>query len=126
MKKKFVKSWKRSSQPRKQRKYRNNAPLHIKKKFMSCHLSRDLRKKHNKRNILVRKGDSVKILRGQFKGKSGKIEKVDAVRERVFISGIEITKNEGGKSFYPIHPSNIMITSLMLEDKKRLKSLERK
>ena len=77
MKTKFSSSWRRSSQPRKQRKYRYNAPLHIKQKFVSTHLSKNLRDKYKKRNINLRKGDSVKVMRGQFKNKSGKVEEVN-------------------------------------------------
>ena len=76
MKKKFSTSWKASSQPQKQRKFRANAPLHLRKKFVSVNLSKELRKKAGKRNIPVRKEDKVKILRGKFKGKVGKVLEV--------------------------------------------------
>ena len=69
MKQKFSIHWKSSKQPRKQRKYAANAPLHLRKKFVSANLSKDLRKKQGKRNIPLRKGDIVKIMRGKFKGK---------------------------------------------------------
>jgi len=126
MKKTFVKSWKSSKQPRKQIKYRANAPLNIKNKFLSIHLSKDLKTKHKKRNITVRKGDTVKILRGQFKGKSGKVDRVDTKKTKVFIQGIEVPKKDGTNTFYPFNPSNLMITELNLDDKKRAKILERK
>ena len=74
MKTKFSGSWVKSKQPRKQRKYRYNAPLHIRQKFVGAHLSRELRKKYGKRSASLRKGDNVKIMRGQFRNKSGKVE----------------------------------------------------
>jgi large subunit ribosomal protein L24 len=126
MKTRFSTLWKSSKQPRKQRKYRYNAPLHIKNKFMSAHLSKDLRLKYKRRNITVRKGDTVKILRGQFKGKSGKVDRVNMKKTKVYVTGIEFTKKEGTKAFPPINPSNLMIIELNLDDKKRVKSLERK
>ncbi len=125
MKKKFSKHWKSSKQPRKQRKYRKNAPLHIKRKFLSTHLSKELRKKYNKRNIPIRKGDKVKILRGQFKKKIGKVDRVLLKRQKVYIENIALTKKDGSKVPYPINPSNLIITELFLEDKKRKKVLER-
>jgi len=73
MKKKFSTQWKSSKQPRKKRKYVANAPLHLRKKFVSINLSKELRKKTNKRNIPAKKGDKVKICVGKFKGKTGKI-----------------------------------------------------
>ena len=126
MKKKFSSSWKCSKQPRKQRKYRVNAPLHIKHKFMGTHLCAELRKKHNKRAVAVRKEDKVKIMRGQFKGHVGKVDRVDVKREKAYVRGVEITKKDGTKAFLPTHPSNLMILELDLKDKKRVAALKRK
>ena len=44
MKKKFSNAWIGSKQPRKQRKYRHNAPLNVRNKFLSSHLSKELMK----------------------------------------------------------------------------------
>ena len=73
MKKQVTKSWRSSKNPKKQRKYIANAPLHIKKNFMAAHLSKDLQKKYLRRNISIRKDDRVKILREQFKKTTEKI-----------------------------------------------------
>ena len=126
MKTKFSSSWTKSKQSRKQRKYRHNAPLHIKQKFVSAHLSKDLRKKYNKRSTNLRKGDSVKVVRGQFKNKTGKIEEISLKKTLAYVSGIEIVKRDGTKARYPIHPSNLMITELNRDDKMRNKIFERK
>ena len=126
MKTKFSSSWKKSKQPRKQRKYRYNAPLHVKQKFVSTHLSKDLRKKYKKRNVNLRKGDSVKVMRGQFKNKSGKVDEVDVKKTSVYVEGIETVKRDGTKSRYPIHPSNLIITEVNLDDKMRNKIIGRK
>ena len=126
MKQTFSKSWKSSKQPRKQRKYRHNAPLHILRKFIRSNLSKVLREKYEKRTFGVIKGDKVKIMRGQFKGKIGKVERINVKEEKIYIQGIEVIKRDGSKAFYPIHPSNLQITELKLEDKKRKQSLERK
>jgi large subunit ribosomal protein L24 len=121
----FSKKWIGSKQARKQRKYVANAPLNIKQKFMCSHLSEELIKKYKRRNLQVRKGDKVIIMRGQFKGKLGSINKVNLRKTRVFIDGAEFIKKDGTKSFYPIHPSNVMIKELSLDDKERKKSIER-
>ncbi|MFH1682394.1 MAG: 50S ribosomal protein L24 [Candidatus Woesearchaeota archaeon] len=125
-KKKFSTTWKRSVQPRKQRKYRYEAPLHVRQKFMNVHLSPELRKKHNKRNVQLRKEDKVKVLTGQFKKKEGKVERIDLKREKVFITGMEKIKKDGTKLLVGMRPSNLMITELRLEDKKRKQKLEPK
>ncbi len=124
MKQNFSTSWKSSKQPRKQRKYIANAPLHTRRKFLSSTLSKELRKKYKGRSIPVRSGDKVKILRGQFKKKEGKVIKIDTKRLKVHIEAIQLVKKDGSKAFYPIHPSNLSILELNMEDKERKKSLE--
>lgn len=126
MKNKFSTSWKSSKRPAKQRKYRHNAPLHITQKFLSAHLSKELRTKYGRRNIVVVKGDKVKVVRGQFSGRENKVERTDHKAIKVYISGIDRTKKDGSKSTYPIHPSNLIITELNLDDKKRKGKLEKK
>ena len=120
MKKDFSNKWIRSKQPRKQRKYSYNAPLHIKSKFMAAHLSKELMKKYNRRSIKVRKGDKVTILRGQFRKKTNRIERIDLKETKVYIAGVEMVKKDGTKVMYPIHPSNLVVTELNLDDKKRV------
>lgn len=126
MKKLFSKKWKSSKQPRKQRKYLANAPLHIKRKFMSATLSKGLRNKFKRRSIKIRKGDKVKILRGQFKKKEGIIVEISLKKSKVDIDIAQMVKRDGSKVYYPIHPSNLMVTELNLDDKLRKNMLERK
>lgn|SRR3989344_1260934 len=126
MKKLFSTHWKSSKQPRKQRKYLAKAPLHIKHKFLGAHLSRELRKQYKIKTLPVRKEDEVIIKRGQFKGVKGKIEHVDLKKTRIHIANAQITKKDGNKVFYPIHPSNVIIIGLNLKDKKRIKIIERR
>ena len=121
MKTKFSINWLSSIQPRKQRKYRFNAALHTKGKFLSARLSKELTEKHKTRNARVRSGDKVLIMRGQFKSVIGLVERVDLSRERINVAGATLSKKDGSKVAYPIHPSNVQITSLV-EDKKRFKT----
>ena len=119
MKKNWSKTWNSSTQPRKQRKYRFKAPLHVKQKFMTVSLSQELRKKTGTRNAIVRVGDKVKVLRGQFRKKTGKVMETDLKKSKVVVEGIEQIKKDGSKATYPLNPTNLMITELNLEDKKR-------
>ncbi|MFH1608122.1 MAG: 50S ribosomal protein L24 [archaeon] len=121
MKKEFSTKWKASKQPRKQRKYRANAPLHIKKKFVSVNLSKELRKKHERRNIVVRKGDVVKIMKGKFKKKQGKVLIVNLKKFKVAVEGIQVKKRDGSQVNVLMQPSNLQIIELNLEDKRRMK-----
>jgi len=126
MKKEFVKTWKSSTKKSKQRKYRIKAPIHLKQKFVHAQLSKELRTKHNKRSIGLKKGDKVKVMAGDYKGKEGKVDSVNLKKTFIHINGMEKTKKDGSKVFYPINPSNVMITELNLDDKKRQKILDRK
>jgi len=126
MKKQFSRYWKASKQPRKQRKYLARAPLHIKHKFLSANLSKELRKKYQRRNFPLRKGDIIKIMRGSFKKKTGKIADVNLKRTKISIEGIQKTKKDGTKVNVFFHPSNLQIQELNLDDKKRIESIERK
>lgn len=118
--------WKSSKQTRKQRKYRYNAPIHTKRKFINAHLSKELRSKYNKRSIGLKRGDKVKIMRGQFKGKTGKVERIDIERLCAYITGIEVIKKDGTKTLFPLNPSNLLISELTIDDKKRQQILDRK
>lgn len=122
----WSKSWVRSKQPRKQRKYIYNAPLHIRRKMMVAPLSKELREKYKIRNIPIRKGDVVKIVRGKFYDVKGKVVEVDYKRYRIFVEGAEIVKKDGTRVKYPIHPSKVEILEMDLSDDWRRKIIERK
>lgn len=118
--------WTKSSQPRKQRRAFYNAPLHKRQKLVAAPLSPELRKQYGVRTLPVRVGDEVVIMRGMFKGHRGKIVKVDLKRMRIHVEGATITNARGEPRFYPIHPSNVMIVSLKLDDERRKAIIERK
>lgn len=108
-----------SSQPRKQRKSRYQAPLHIKHKFMGSMLSSELREERKVKSLPVRVGDTVKVLRGDHKGTEGKVAAVDLKKTAINIDGVTVTKADGTEVPRPVHPSNVMITKLELKDEKR-------
>ena len=98
IKKNWTKSWKASIKPRKQHTYVRNAPRHMLGDFVASHLSKDLREKHKIRSLRLRVGDKVKILRGSFKNKTGKVERMNVQRRKVYITGIELTKRDGAQA----------------------------
>lgn len=114
-----------SRQPRKQRKARFNAPLHRRNKLMSAHLSRELKSKYNKNSLPVRVGDTVKVMRGDYRGIEGKVLAVNYKKYTVAVEGVVSTKADGTEMPRPVHPSNLMLTKLNLEDAEREKILQR-
>ncbi len=121
MKSTFNTTWKASKQPRKQRKYNYNAPLHLRHKKLSATLSKELKKKYGCRNLEVRKGDTVKIMRGKFTKKQGKVLQTSLIKEKIIIDGIQATKRDGTKVGVWFDTSNVMIILLDLDDQRRLK-----
>lgn len=126
MTKDFISSWKKSIQPRRQRKYRYNAPRSVARKMVSAHLDKPLKEKYGKRSFTLRVGDLVKVLRGNFKGKEGKVEHIDLKKLKIAVSGCEVVRVNGKKSKVKIDPSNVKIVDLKLDDKKRKNALLRK
>ncbi len=126
MKTKFSTTWKSSKQPRKQRKFAKNAPLHIKRKVtLSAHLTKSLRGQYGKRSMVVRVGDKVRVLVGGFKGKTGVVDVINVSTGKVQIRGIEIVKKDGTKMMKTIPASNLEIIDLNLDDSKRRNIIER-
>lgn len=112
MKNQFSKTWNASKQPRKQRKYLAKAPLHIRKNFVTVNLSKELREKQGKRNEQVKKGDTVRIMRGKYKGKRGKVLSVNLKDSRLTVEGIQVKKQDGSNVNVKMRPSNLQITEL--------------
>lgn len=93
--------------------------------FLNVHLSKELRTKHKRRSLRARTGDTVKVLRGTHAGKTGKIDHVNAKKSLLFITGIDLTKKDGTKSLRGIHPSQLVLTDVVLDDKYRKAIIER-
>lgn len=89
---------------------------------MSASLGKNLRPELKRRAVPVHKGDEVSIVRGSFKGRSGKV--LACVRKKFVLHIENITREKANGSSVPvgIHPSNTVITKLFM-DKHRLKSL---
>jgi large subunit ribosomal protein L24 len=116
----FSSAWKASKKPSKQRKYRYGAPLHVRRRFLAVHLSNDLKQKHGMRNLVVRMGDKVKVIKGDYKGKEGKVSMVSLKKTLVYVEGIERQRRDGSKSQLGIAPANMIIIELNTEDKRRM------
>ena len=102
------------------------APLSVRSKLLCGHLSKDLKNKYHKRSIRVTEGDTVKVVRGEFKGVSGKITAVSTLKNGISIEGIKKEKLKGGNLDVFVHTSNVIVTDLNTEDKWRAAKLEGK
>jgi large subunit ribosomal protein L24 len=96
---------------------------HKRDKFLGANLSENLREQHKKRSMRVIKGDTVRILRGEYVGIEGKVEKVNTERSTLSIEGVQREKIRGGNVKVQVHASNVQIISLNTDDDFRLKGI---
>lgn len=105
--------------PRKQRRQVMENPLHAKRNLFKCRLDEFLQEDYGLRSLVVKKGDLVKVLRGQFRDTEGKVVRVDYRNVRVHLDSATITKADGKEVNAPIHPSNLMLVKLELNDERK-------
>lgn len=115
----------RSRQPRKQRKSLYQAPLHRRHKKLAAHLAEPLLVKYNRRSLPVVKGDTVKVLRGAYRGHEEKVASVDLTMMKVTVEGVTNMKADGTRVARPVDPSNLQIVKLNLTDARRRDRLTR-
>lgn len=102
-----------------------NVYKHIRDKAVSSNLANNLREQYGRRSMRVIKGDTIKVLRGEYSGIEGKVEKVNTKRATLAIEGVQREKIRGGNVKVPIHASNVQIVALKLGDPLRQKKIER-
>ena len=113
----------RVKNPGKQRKMLFNAPAHLRHKQMGAPLSSELTASNGAKTLPVRKGDTVRILRGDNKGFEGKVSRVDLKAYRIYMEGLTREKVDGTNIFIAVHPSKVQIRKLNLDDKYRKETI---
>jgi large subunit ribosomal protein L24 len=99
-------------------------PKHQRDKMVGAVLEDSLRRQYGRKNIRVIRGDSIRVMRGEYKGVEGKVEKVNTEHATLHIEGIQREKIRGGQVKVPIHSSNVMVISLNLDDHYRSSKLQ--
>ncbi|SPC33999.1 30S ribosomal protein L24p [Candidatus Nitrosocaldus cavascurensis] len=102
-----------------------SAPLHVRSKQVCSTLSEELRRQYGRRSVRVRKGDTVRVLRGEYKGVEGKVQRVHVKDGRLEIEGLQREKVRGDKVPVLVHASKVMVIALDMEDKMREAILRR-
>ncbi|MFI5412828.1 MAG: 50S ribosomal protein L24 [Candidatus Micrarchaeales archaeon] len=115
-----------SSKPRYQRRFRFNAPMHVRQHFVHAHIDKALRAKLKitKKSIQIARGDTVKIMAGSKKGTTGKVTGVNLRTGRITLDALTRKTTRGKESKLQIHASNVYITELNLSDKIRAGKLK--
>jgi len=115
-----------STKAKKQRKARAEAPLHKRKRMVAAHLDSALMSEYNVRSLPVKKGDTVKIIRGaqDFKTSEAKVASVDLKSCKIIVENITIPKADGTQKPKPVDPSDVLLTKLDLSDPWRKAKLD--
>ena len=116
--------------PDTERTIRYQSDLHKRKDFLNVHLSKELRQKMKTRSALVKKGDRVKVLIGDNKGKEATVLSVKYYASKVYLEGLLRRKAQGREVPIAFEPSNLMLVSISsakkpaIEEKKETSSKE--
>ncbi|XGI83315.1 50S ribosomal protein L24 [Halorutilales archaeon Cl-col2-1] len=114
-----------TTQPRKQRKQRDEAPLHERHNFVHATLSDDLRDEYGTRRVRVSAGDTVEVMRGDEAGETGEVLGVDLDSAKVEVEGVTVEKADGEEVPRMVDASNLRVTDLDLEDPEREERIRR-
>lgn len=106
-------------QPRKQRLRLHTRPMHVAAKAIRAHLSEALLLKYKRRSVTLRVGDTVRVLRGDYRGHTGKVVTVDHSTGRVTVEGVTVRKSDATEVSKPVFPSVLLATKLDLADRRR-------
>lgn len=113
-----------TTQPNKQRKQTQNAPLHERQKQVRATLSGDLRDEYGQRSVRVNVGDTVEVLRGDYAGTEAEVVSVDLKDAVVHVEDVTVAKADGEETPRPLDSSNLRVVELDLEDELREARLE--
>ena len=116
----------KSTQPKKQRYYNYNVEKNENHKLLSAPLSQKLRDSKRFRSLPIHAGDTVRIVRGGYKGRSGKVIKTDPKKQRIYVDKIVNKKTDATEIPVPIHPSNVIIEKYVTRDRRRMQVINRR
>ncbi|MFW9845194.1 MAG: 50S ribosomal protein L24 [Candidatus Thorarchaeota archaeon] len=105
--------------PKKQRRRIYKSPLHSHKKMLKCRLDEFLREEYGLRSLVLKKGDLVRVMRGQFRDTESKVVRIDHRNVRVYLESATTTKADGKEAQIPVHPSNLMLVKLEFDDDRK-------
>lgn len=87
--------------------------------MMKSHLSTKLYERYGMRNVVVRKGDVIRVMRGRFKGHEGKVVEVNLKKMKIAVEGVTIRRTDNKSVQFWLDPSKVEIIRLDLSDPKR-------
>jgi large subunit ribosomal protein L24 len=110
--------------PRRQRKAVYTATTFERRRRMTVPLSRELRRRFGRRNLPLRKGDTVRVMSGSYVGREERVAKIDRRAYSVTLDNVTLKTGEEKLKPLPIRTSYLVITRLNLADAWRRRSLK--
>lgn len=114
----------RSTQPRRQRLAGFTADLFERHRRMAVPLSRELRARYGRRQVPVRKGDTVRILSGSYVGREERVAKVSLREYSVTLDNVTGKTADAKLKPLSIRTSHLLLTRLNLSDPWRRRLLK--
>ena len=108
-----------TTDPTKQRTRTRRADLHERHEQVRATLDPDLREEHGQRNVRVNAGDTVEVMRGDFAGEEGEVNRVDLKDAVVYVEDVTVEAADGEEIPRPMDASNLKVTDLDLSDDRR-------
>lgn len=111
------------SSSRRQRKALYNAHTAKRRRLMSVPLSKDLRARFHRRALPLRKGDTVRILKGSYEGREERVAKVDRRSLAVTLDNVTSKTGESKQTPLPVRTGSLVLVHLNLADPWRRRRL---
>ncbi|HEV2316460.1 MAG TPA: 50S ribosomal protein L24 [Thermoplasmata archaeon] len=110
--------------PRKQRKAAFSAHNFARRRFLTVALSKELRTRYGRRQLPVRKGDTVRVLSGSYEGQEERVAKIDTRGRTLTLDNITVKKADAKLKALPVRPNHLLLTKLNLADTWRRRVLK--
>lgn len=110
--------------PRRQRKAVYEASTFERRVLMTVPLSRELRRRFQRRSVPVRKGDTVRVMSGSFIGREERVAKIDRRGYSVTLDNVTLKTGESKLKPLAIRTSHLVLTKLNLADAWRRRTLQ--
>lgn len=109
--------------PRRQRRAGYNATTFERRLRMTVPLSRELRARFHRRSVPVRKGDTVRVMKGSYVGREERVQKVDRRGYTVTLDNVTLKTGEEKLKPLPIRTNHLLLVRLNLGDAWRREAL---
>lgn len=96
------------------------------RRALPVNLVDELRGRYGRRSFPIRKGDSVVVTKGDYKGVEGTVTRVEPRKSFVYVEGVTRESSDGKQTPVPLSSSSLVIKKLKLDDKLRQRKIGEK